>query len=288
MQNTFHKMSSRPNTTLLARVKAALPDLHPSERRIAQVVLSFPGDLASYTASELAQLSNVSNATVSRFVRRIGYDSYEEARQSARVEQKAGAPLFRFGSGGISLDGAVAPHVEQSRANLDATFERFDETAIDAVAQGALAARRVRLAGFRAGQPMARYLAWQMSQVLPDVDTIPRDGETLAESVTGLEAGDCVIVLALRRPPAILARLVSVLHEGPAEVALIGDLPELDQMPARWRFACATSAPGPLLNHVAVMAVCNLLAARVIEHSGPEGRRRIGAVEEAHLRLDEL
>jgi len=284
----FHRMSTEPKTTLLARVQAALPDLHPSERRIAQVVLNFPGDFASYTASELAQLSNVSNATVSRFVRRLGYTSYEEARQSARVEQKAGAPLFRFGSGGVSLDGSMAPHVEQSRANLDATFERLDETAIDTLAHCVLGARRVRLAGFRAGQSMARYLAWQMSQVLPDVGTIPRDGETLAESVTGLGADDCVIVMALRRPSTILSDLVSVLHESRVDVALIGDLPDLERMPARWRFHCATSAPGPLLNHVAVMAVCNLLAARVIELSGPDGRIRLSAVEETHRRLSEL
>ena len=277
-----------PSDTLLARVKAALPDLHPSERRIAEVVLSFPGDLASYTASELAQLSNVSNATVSRFVRRIGYGSFEEARQAVRAEQAAGAPLFRFGSGGAALDGAVAAHAEQSRVNLDATFARLDEAGIDALARAVLAAARVRVAGFRAGQPMARYLAWQMAQVLADVACLPRDGETLAESVTAIAPGDCVLVLALRRPPAVLDPLLALLADGPADVALIGDLPDLDRLPARWRFACATSAPGPLLNHVAVMAVCNLLAARIIELSGPDGRRRIGAVEDAHLRLGEM
>ncbi len=279
---------AKPSETLLARVKAALPDLHPSERRIAEVLLSFPGELASYTGSELAQLSNVSNATVSRFVRRIGYGSYEEARQAVRAEQKAGAPLFRFGSGGAELNGAVAAHAEQSRANLDATFARLDEASIDALARAALAAGRVRVAGFRAGQPMARYLGWQMTQVLDDVATLPRDGETLAESVTGLGACDCVLVLALRRPAAVLDPLLALLADSPVDVALIGDLPDLDRRPARWRFSCATSAPGPLLNHVAVMAVCNLLAARIIELSGSDGRRRIGAVEDAHLRLGEL
>lgn len=279
---------AQSNDTILARVKAALPHLHASERRVADVVLSFPGELASYTGSELAQLSNVSNATVSRFVRRIGYGSFEEARQAARAEQNRGAPLFRFGSGGTALDGAVAPHLEQSRANLDATFARLEETAIEAIAQTALAARKVHVIGFRAGQPMARYVSWQLSQVLPNVATLPRDGETVAESVTGLPQDDCVIVIALRRPPAILDPLLGLLADGPASVALIGDLPDLDRMPARWRISCVTNAPGPLLNHSSVMAVCNLLAARIIELSGSDGRRRIGAVEDAHSRLGEL
>lgn len=274
--------------TLLVRVKASLPDLHPSEQRIAQVVLNFPGDLASYTASELAQLSNVSNATVSRFVRRIGYASFEEARQAARAEQKAGAPLFRFASGGTPLGGALAGHVEQSHANISATAATLDEGAVDGLARAALAARRVRLAGFRAGQPMARYLAWQMLQVIADVDVFPRAGETLGESVSAVDAGDCCIVVALRRPPRCLVPLMTALRETGADVAVIGDLPDIDALPARWRFACATSAPGPLLNHVSVMAVCNLIAARVIESSGADGRRRMGNVEETHRRLDEI
>lgn len=287
MKDSFHVMTPS-SETLLARVQAALPDLHPSERRIANVVLTFPGDLASYTASELAQLSNVSNATVSRFVRRIGYASFEEARQAVRAEQKAGAPLFRFGSGGAALNGAMAGHIAQSHANLDATAATLDDAQIDALAQAVLRAGRVGVAGFRAGQPMARYLAWQVAQVQPDVAVFPRDGETLGESVTALGAGDCCVVLALRRAPLVLMPMLRALHETGAAVALIGDLPDLDTLPARWRFACATSAPGPLLNHVAVMALCNLIAARVIESSGPEGRRRMGAIDDAHSRIGEL
>jgi DNA-binding MurR/RpiR family transcriptional regulator len=124
--------------------------------------------------------------------------------------------------------------------------------------------------------------------VIPDVSVFPRDGETLAEGLTALGAGDCVIVVALRRAPALLPEAVATARDSGATLALIGDLPGLEALPARWRFGCATSAPGPLLNHVAVMAVCNLIAARVIELSGAEGRRRMSAIEEGHARLGEL
>ena len=43
------------------------------ERRLADVVLNFPGDLAGYTATELATISEVSNTAGSRFVRRLGF-----------------------------------------------------------------------------------------------------------------------------------------------------------------------------------------------------------------------
>ncbi len=281
-------MDQASRGSLVARVHAARAAFHPSERRLADLILDFPGDLASYTATEVAQLAKVSNATVSRFVRKIGYSSYEEARQAVRAEQQAGAPLFRFGSATAPSGGAVAAHLEQSRRNLERTAADLDAAAVDALAQAALDARSLHVGGLRAGQPLARYLGWQCLQVSPRVCVFPRDGETLAETLAALGPPDCVILIALRRAPALLRAAAAMAHDRGAALALIGDAPDLAEMPARWRFACATSAPGPLLNHVAVMAVCNLIAARVIELSGAEGRSRMSAIDDGHARLGEL
>ena len=56
--------------SFLERVRQQLAEFHPMERQLAEFVLDFPGDLASYAANELAALSGVSNATVSRFIKR--------------------------------------------------------------------------------------------------------------------------------------------------------------------------------------------------------------------------
>ena len=71
--------------SFLTRVRQALPSLHPAERRLGDFVCDFPGELASYSAQELAALAHVSKATVSRFVQRLGYENYEEARRHARA-----------------------------------------------------------------------------------------------------------------------------------------------------------------------------------------------------------
>lgn len=68
-------MSSDVTKSFLLRIRDALPELHPSEQKLAKLVLDFPGEMAGYTATEIAELANVSNAAVSRFVRRIGYGS---------------------------------------------------------------------------------------------------------------------------------------------------------------------------------------------------------------------
>lgn len=174
----------------LARVSDALPDLHPSERKLAELVLDFPGEMAGYTATEIAELANVSNATVSRFVRRIGYGSFDEARRAVRDEQQAGTALLRMSADTPQSGGAVARHLMASQQNLELTYGGLDDTVIDYLAEAMIAAPRVWFVGFRAGQSFAQYLGWQCSQVLPLVTVLPRAGETLAESFASLDARD--------------------------------------------------------------------------------------------------
>ena len=281
-------MPPAPRTSFIARIRQATPTLHRSELQLAETILHFPGQLASYTATELAQMAGVSNATVTRFVRKIGYASFEEARQAVRTEQAAGAALLRVDREGAPRDGQIARHLHQSHGNLELSLAHLDEAEVGALVSAMVDANRLWLIGFRAGQGFARYLAWQVMQVRTNVFTLPRDGETLSESLAGIEPGDCVILFALRRPPKRLDALLSVLQETGADTAIIGDLPGLDAMPARWRLACSTTGAGPLFDHVGVMGLCGLLASSAIERAGAGGRERLGLIANIHDSLDEL
>src|SRR4051794_41723166 len=85
--------STMPHS-LSARIRSCYEDLSPTDRRLADLMLEYPGDIASYSASELARLTNVSNAAVSRFVQRLGFRNYEELRVLAREAKSWGSPLY--------------------------------------------------------------------------------------------------------------------------------------------------------------------------------------------------
>ena len=128
-------MTKSDEGSFLARVRSRLGDLHPAERRLADFVLDFPGERASYSASELA---NVSNAMVSRFVRRLGYANYEEAR-----------------------------------LNVRRTFAQISIAELDGLADAVLDARRVLPIGMRAGHVFAGDLRRQPSQGVADTTPLP-------------------------------------------------------------------------------------------------------------------
>jgi DNA-binding MurR/RpiR family transcriptional regulator len=150
------------------------------------------------------------------------------------------------------------------------------------------AAPKVWLVGYRAGYPMASYLAWQIGQVLPSVAVIPKPGETLAETAASFSETDVIVLLGLRRSSKASLSAIDAALSAKMQIAVIGDVAELLALPVRWRFACSTASTGPLLNHTGVIALCNLIATRTLELSGPDGRKRMEAIEELHERIGEL
>lgn len=284
----FAHMKKPSSHSFISRVRSSMADLHPTERRLAETLLSFPGDMAGYTATEVAKVAGVSNATVSRFVRKIGYASYEEARREVRDAGKTGAAVLRFGTADVDATQAISAHLDQSRRTLEQTYEELDISTVDDMVAALHTAPRVWLAGHRAGYPLASYLAWQIGQVLPSVRVIPKPGETLAETVASFSDRDVLILMGLRRSTKSAQALVDAALSTGAQVAVIGDVASLLATPVRWSFACSTASTGPLLNHTGVIAVCNLIAARTLELSGGNGRQRMERIEEFHDQLGEL
>ncbi|MBR3370854.1 MAG: MurR/RpiR family transcriptional regulator [Rhodobacteraceae bacterium] len=281
-------MQKKHTALFTTRVRDALPTLHPSEKRLAELVLNFPGELASYSATELARLANVSNATVTRFVRKVGYTNFEEARQHVRDNKQAGASLFRVAPGTPGKKDFIAAHVLQAHSDIEQTFHMIAEAEIDALARQIIASRRVWLLGTRRSANFAQYLGLQMFQVIPQITIIPSNNETLGEAISAISSKDCVIAFGLRRSLSSLPQVMGQVVKSGASVAYVHDTNALPELPFTWRFACETASPGPLFNHVAVLTLCHIIATRVIEHSGVAGRHRMRAIEAIHGDLDEV
>lgn len=274
--------------SFLTRVRESLSTLNPAERRLGEFVCDFPAELASYSASELATLAQVSNATVSRFVKRLGYENYEAARRHARVEKQSGSRLFLTGSVDSASGQSVEAHVAQSVANVESTFLAISEGQINAVAQSMLDARKVWVLGFRSSHPFATYLQWQMTQVVENIVAIPGAGQTLGESLVSMTEHDTVVVFGLRRRVANMEAILELIRKSGAKLLYITDEGVTPMSSVNWHFRCQTLAPGPLFNHMAVMGVCHLLATRAIELAGSTGRARLRRIETFNDSLDEL
>ena len=281
-------MPTSTTPSFVTRVRNAQKSLSKSERRLADVLLDFPGNLAAYAATELAQMANVSNATVTRFVRKLGYDSYDAARRSVRAEHRSGSPLYLTGSSRDAPVGSLAAHVEQGIANVQGTFRRLGDQDLTDIARAMVHARKVWIIGFRASHGLAYYLRWQIIQVVENAMLVPGPGETLAEILASITKDDLVIAFALRRRVTALPGFLKQAAKAGAKIAVITNHQTSEALPATWTLRCDSQAPGPLDNHVSVMAVTHILATRALELSGKAGRRRLATIETIHDAMSEL
>ncbi len=282
MKSEFH------DTSFLSRIRNSLPDLHRAERKLGAFLLDFPGDLASYDAQELARLSGVSKATVSRFVRRIGFATYENARRAAREERQNGSRHFLAHAEDTSAETQIAASMQEELQNIAWTYERIDGADLDALAEKIVGARRVWLAGYRISRSIADYVYWQLIKVVPDVSVIPQAGESLGEHFAAMQPDDVVIWIALRRRMANTDAALSELQRQDITTALISDEgSEVDDR-VKWHFRCRIETSSPQFNHASVLSLCHQIVTRATVQAGLDGRTRLRLVDEFNERLGEV
>ena len=273
-----------------ARIQARYSELPPSERVLADLILSFPGELASYSASELTKLAKVSNATATRLFQRLGYASYDEARQDARGAQRWGSPRYLNSPAleGRALAEATQSHIACEVANLQATFAALPvdlESIVAALAE----APRVFCLGFRKSHMLASYMRWTLIQVRRNVCLLPAAGETLSEYISEIDRGDVLVAIGLRRRTPGFRLAAKAAHVSGAKVLLITDTtagPLTDL--GTWNIACEGRSTSAFDSDISAMSIIHFLGFCVTDRLGAAGRDRMRAIEALHDEFEEF
>ncbi|MEV0700402.1 MurR/RpiR family transcriptional regulator [Saccharopolyspora sp. NPDC050389] len=73
-------MNDQPVGGTLARIRATLPALLPSEQRVAEVVLARPKEVIDWSVADLAAAANTSSATAVRACQHLGFRGFQQLR----------------------------------------------------------------------------------------------------------------------------------------------------------------------------------------------------------------
>ncbi|MFG2072936.1 MurR/RpiR family transcriptional regulator [Nonomuraea maritima] len=158
--------------TLLIRIRAALPGLRPSERRIASAFVSDPAAAANLSIAALAASCGTSTTTVVRFYRRMGYAHYKDFRidltRAVAREELAASSLPEV-SGDIdrndSLEGIVSKVALNETLSIADTARSLDTAALAEAVRLLLAARRIDSFGVGASALVSLDLHQKLSRI---------------------------------------------------------------------------------------------------------------------------
>ncbi len=281
------KNADAASKTMTQRIHEAYVTLSDGEKRIAESLLEAPSELAILTATEIATRAGTSNATVSRFFRRLGYDSFDEARQQARQIRAAGSPLFE---GRRAPDSQAVSDILQSEIDvLEGTLTRINPVTLRAIVQTIAEVPRIRTLGFRNSHFLAQYLTAQLSQMRRAVSPLLLPGQTRAEGIALLTERDLAIVIGLRRRPAGFNDMVAEIAGRGARILLIADQ-TVREAPAHatWTLTCQVDTAQYADAYSGALAVLRLLAVETRRALGSSGQSYLEEVEALRTRLGEL
>ncbi|MBM9505609.1 MurR/RpiR family transcriptional regulator [Actinacidiphila acididurans] len=138
---------------ITARIRAELPRMSGSLRKVGELVLADPAAATHSSAAELGRRTGTSQATVTRFCRALGLESYQHllielAQEQGRAEaaDRPAALGPRIGPDD-DLEHVIAVVAEADLRALRHTAEQLDRQALEQAAQALAGARRIDVYG---------------------------------------------------------------------------------------------------------------------------------------------
>jgi DNA-binding MurR/RpiR family transcriptional regulator len=259
--------------------------LTPTQRRIAHCLVQNASSAAYLSASEVAELAQVSQPSVTRLALALGYDGYPALRRRLReIVSPSIDIVWTSPAGDNELQVAVRAEAE----NLHDLAGRLSDPARLSSAGAVLAASRpLPVLGLRSAAPLAGYFAYFAAKVHPDVRLLDTGGSMLADRVDQARSAGATALLAFvlpRYPREVVSALQSAKADGLA-VVLITDSavgPAADHADV-----VLTAAVGAQLVfdlHAAPMALAMVLLQALCDAAPAESQRRLEEFERSASR----
>ncbi|AUP76977.1 MurR/RpiR family transcriptional regulator [Enterobacter sp. EA-1] len=270
------------------RLRECYDQLSPQEQRVASFIIDHFDDLVSYNSAELARLSGVSKATVSRLFKRLGYDRFKEMRDELRTLRQSGMPLTE-NRDAVQGNTLLARHYKQEMANLTQWVNALDAGQFAGVIAALGEARRIVIIGLRNSAPVALHLRQQLLQSRGQVMVLPQPGQTLAEELVDITPADMVVVVAFRRRPRVVRPVLEALYQQGVPVLAISE-PQATSIKAlcRWHIGLPLDSVSAFDSYSCAMSLVNLLANALLHTTLTAGRQRIHHIASLYTDLDEL
>ena len=275
---------------LLDAIRSQLDSLSRSEKKVALAVLQQPELVVSENITALAKSAQVSEPTVVRFCRTIGYDGWHEFK----LKLAQGLALALPGANeppaqddlAVDLVNKICSRSINTLLDLRNSLKPDTiERALDILAR----AKKIEFYGqgtsgivatdaqhkfFRSGVPTVAYAD-------PDVHSI---------AATLLRAGDAVVAISQRGNNPALVRSVKLARKGGADVIVLAPsgtiLSELATVPIPIDLVFNTDPYTPISARLAHLVVIDILAVGLAIKRGPEFRQQMQNAQKALQDLD--
>ena len=258
-------------------VAAVSGELTPTERRIAEEVLAEPTLLAFGTVSDLADRVGTSRPSIVRFANKLGFDGYTQLQRHARsdLSHRLARPSER-----IRHDDETAPPARVAiNSAIASVFDAVEGDRLAALVVPIVNAENVWVLSGETSRAGAHAFHSGLSMIRPGAHIV--EAHSMSTGLSGAGPGDAAVVFDFFRYRRQVATAARILADSGANVVAITDSPlsPLVELAERW---CEIEVPavGPFDSSVPVVAIAELLVARIARDLQEEATARIDRIED--------
>ncbi|WP_044351627.1 MurR/RpiR family transcriptional regulator [Dethiosulfatarculus sandiegensis] len=191
--------------SLFERIRS-LDKMTPSEVKISNYFERQYSMLAFETITTISRGSSVGNATVGRFIHRLGYDDFADFSMQVRQEivSRLESPIERYNVRMEALtsgkEDILGRHIQYAIRNMQETRSRISNKDIKQAARYlALAKGNVYVAGGASAQAIARYFCLLSKYIRKNVVLLNGDISTLAHQMVDVNRNDALLAISHKR-----------------------------------------------------------------------------------------
>ena len=260
----------------LKRIEQAYEQLSPRARIIASYLQHHPLDVVTDSIAEIAEKTNTSKATISRFFRQLGYQSHQDVKQELR---SSGYPLNTVSENN--------DYLKQELTRVSQTLANINQLEMDALITSICAASRITLIGFRNSYPVAMHFRQQLLQIRDKVRLLPHPGQSLSEELMDISDDELVILIGFRRRPKIFSALVDKL-KGHKLALLTDPSGQVYTSQVSHLLVCQLGKELALDSYAAPMSVISVICNSAYALISKTANHRISAISDLYDDLQEL
>ena len=212
--------------------KLEQPTFTKTERKIADYIVENMDHIGWHTVTTLADEIGVSDTSVIRFARLLGYEGYAEFKREMAEHmrnryQEALSPSEKYFQtrGTFNQSSLIVDTMRVAVDNIQKTCASLRIERINEVADCILSSRIKHVYGFRGAASCASYFYRKLLFLVPNVLCGIWAESTVLESVSDLTAEDCVLLYSFPRYSAIMTPILEIAKQKGAKTIAITDRP---------------------------------------------------------------
>ncbi|HEY7316128.1 MAG TPA: MurR/RpiR family transcriptional regulator [Candidatus Binatia bacterium] len=188
------------------KIQNTLGSMSNGQRLLGEYLLNDSAILLVSTAKEVADAVGVSESTVIRFAKELGYRGFPDLKRQLRKEigprLSASARMQKTFTGIAKSERLVAKLIERDIELLRATIDSISDDVFEQAVRLILKARRVFVVGFSSSFALASFIQFRLTRLGKDVHWLfVTGGTSLAEQLAQLRKGDLMIAIGFLRAP---------------------------------------------------------------------------------------